>query len=480
MGSRNGSSGETPTVVIVGAGFGGIGLGIRLKAAGIESFTILEKAGGVGGVWRDNSYPGLTCDVPSHLYQFSFEPNFDWSRRFPLRDEILDYLERCADRYGLRDHIRLATEVASADFDEGRARWRVRLVGGEELSADFLVTATGQLSRPSFPHIPGLDGFEGELFHSARWNHDYDLRGKTVAAIGTGASAVQYVPEIVPLVERLHLFQRTPGWVIPKPDRPYRPRERALFRRFPQIVRLSRALAYVRLELITLGFTRARWLVKPMEVGYKRRLREEVPDPEKQAKLVPDYRMGCKRVLISNDYLAALARDEVEIVTERVAGVTGTGVLTDDGRERVVDAIVLGTGFQANDFLAPMAIRGRGGLDLDEAWRDGAEAYLGLAVAGFPNMFMLYGRTRTSGPARSSRCSRARSTTWSTRSGRCAAPAPAGSRSGRRPRPSSTARCRSGWPTASGPPAATAGTGPSRASRQQLGRQRDRVPAPHP
>jgi cation diffusion facilitator CzcD-associated flavoprotein CzcO len=391
MGSHNGSSRETPTVAIVGAGFGGIGLGIALKQAGVESFTILEKAGGVGGVWRDNSYPGLTCDVPSHLYEFSFDPNPDWSRRFPLRDEILAYLERCADRYDLRRHIRLATEVASADFDEDSACWRIRLVGGEELQADFLVTATGQLSRPSFPSIPGLDRFEGELFHSARWNHEYDMRGKTVAAIGTGASAVQYVPEIVPLVERLHLFQRTPGWVIPKPDRPYRPREKTLFRRFPLIVRIDRAVTYARFELITLAFTRAQWLTKPMELGYKRRLRQEIPDPEKQAKLVPDYPPGCKRVLISNDYLPALGRDNVEIVTERVTEVTASGVVTDDGRERPVDAIVLGTGFQATDFLAPMAIRGRGGLDLDDAWRDGAEAYLGLTVAGFPNMFMLYG-----------------------------------------------------------------------------------------
>ena len=382
---------DTPRVAIVGAGFGGLGLGIELKRAGIDSFTIFEKAGGVGGVWRDNSYPGLTCDVPSHLYQFSFEPNHEWTRRFPQRDEILAYLERCTDRYGLRDHLRLATEVASADFDEDTGRWLVRLVGGDAVEVDFLVTATGQLSRPSFPDVPGLDRFEGELFHSARWNHDYDMRGKRVAAVGTGASAVQYVPEIAPLVERLHLFQRTPGWVIPKPDRPYRPREKTLFRRVPLIPRISRRLTFLRFEMFTMAMTRAYWLLKQYELAYKLRVRREVPDPEKRAKLIPSYPMGCKRVLISNDYLPALARENVEIVSERITQVTPPGVVTADGVEREVDAIVLGTGFQANEFLAPMAIRGRGGRDLNDAWRDGAEAYLGLAVSGFPNMFMLYG-----------------------------------------------------------------------------------------
>jgi cation diffusion facilitator CzcD-associated flavoprotein CzcO len=391
MSTRNGSSSDPPTVAIVGAGFGGIGLGIQLKQAGIHGFTIFEKGAGVGGVWRDNSYPGLTVDVPSHLYQYSFEPNHEWTRRFPLRDEILAYLERCASKYGLRDHIQLATEVASADFDEERGRWRIRLVGGEEVEADFLVTATGQLSRPSYPKIPGLDRFEGELFHSARWNHDYDLRGKRVAAIGTGASAVQYIPEIAPLVERLDLFQRTPGWVIPKPDRPYRPRERALFRRVPFVVRLSRRLTFLRFEFFTFAMTRGYWLLRGYEVGYRRRLKKEIPDPELREKLVPNYPMGCKRVLISNDYLPALSRPNVNVITDRIESVTERGVRTADGVEREHDALILGTGFAAHEFLAPMAVRGRGGRDLNEAWRDGADAYLGLAVAGFPNMFMLYG-----------------------------------------------------------------------------------------
>ena len=375
----------------MGAGFGGIGLGIQLKQAGIETFTILEKGAGVGGVWRDNSYPGLTVDVPSHLYQFSFEPNHEWTRRFPLRDEILAYLERCTDRYGLREHIRLGTEVALADFDAERGVWAIALVGGEQVEADFLVTATGQLSRPSYPRIPGLDEFAGELFHSARWNHDYDLGGKRVAAIGTGASAIQYIPEVAKLAKRLHVFQRSPGWVVPKPDRPYRPREKAIFRHVPLVTRISRRLTFLRFEFFTMGMTRGYWMLRPYEYGFKRRLAKEVPDPDLREKLVPSYPLGCKRVLISNDYLPALTRPNVEVVTDRIAAVTPAGVRTEDGLEREVDAIVLGTGFQANEFLAPMAIRGLDGRDLNDAWRDGADAYLGLAVSGFPNMFMLYG-----------------------------------------------------------------------------------------
>ncbi|HEX8065934.1 MAG TPA: NAD(P)/FAD-dependent oxidoreductase [Thermoleophilaceae bacterium] len=391
MSSGNGSRASSPTVVVVGAGFGGIGLGIKLRAAGIESFTILEKADSVGGVWRDNRYPGLTCDIPSHLYSFSFEPKHDWSRRYPRRAEILAYLEHVADKHRLREHVRLRTEVASAEFDEGAGRWRVRTTAGDEIEADVLVTATGQLSRPAYPDVPGLDSFEGTMFHSAEWPEDCDLTGKRVASLGTGASAIQFVPEIAPLVSRLHLFQRSPAWVVPKPDRPYRPRQRALFRRFPWIQALNRWFTYWRFEIVTLGFTKAPWLIKRYQDEYVKRLRKTVPDPELAAKLVPDYPIGCKRVLVSNDYLESLSRPNVELVTERVAEVRPDRVVTDDGVEREVDALILGTGFQANEFLAPMAITGLGGRELDDAWRGGAEAYLGLAVSGFPNMFMLYG-----------------------------------------------------------------------------------------
>jgi cation diffusion facilitator CzcD-associated flavoprotein CzcO len=379
-------------VTIIGAGFGGLGLGIQLKRAGIESFTILEKADGVGGVWRDNSYPGLTCDVPSHFYSFSFELKHDWSRRYPRRDEILAYLEDCTDKYRLRAHLRLGTEVVSADFDEGAAQWRVRTATGEEIVSDFLVSATGQLSRPADPKLPGIASFEGEMFHSARWNHDCDLSGKRVAAVGTGASAVQYIPEIAPRVEKLHVFQRTPGWTVPKPDRPYRPREKALFRRFPWLLRISRTLVFLRFETLNLAFTNTvSWVTKPYEIGHKLRVRRLFRDPELREKLVPDYPLGCKRALVTSEYLTALAEPNVEVVTRPVREIRSSSIVAEDGTEREVDAIVLGTGFQTNDFLAPMAIRGLGGRDLNDAWREGAEAYLGMAVSGFPNMFILYG-----------------------------------------------------------------------------------------
>jgi cation diffusion facilitator CzcD-associated flavoprotein CzcO len=391
MASGNGSKPSTPAVAIVGAGFGGIGLGILLRRAGIESFTIFERADRVGGVWRDNTYPGLTCDVPSHLYSFSFEPKHDWSRRFPHRREILDYLEHCSRKYGIDDHIRFGAEVAAADFDEQRGRWRIRLGDGEEVEADVLVSATGQLSRPAHPEIPGLERFEGPCFHSARWDHDCDLDGKRVAVVGTGASAIQLVPEVAPAVAKLDLYQRSPPWVIAKPDRPYRAWQRRLFARAPWLQRLSRALVYWRFEALSLAFVRAPWLARPAERAYERKLRREISDPELRRRLLPDYPLGCKRVLISNDWLPTLERPNVSVVTEPISEVTADGVITADGVDRPADAIVLATGFKSTDFLSPMQIRGRGGRELNDAWRDGAEAYLGLAVNGFPNMFILYG-----------------------------------------------------------------------------------------
>jgi cation diffusion facilitator CzcD-associated flavoprotein CzcO len=378
-------------VAIVGAGFGGIGLAIRLKEAGIRDITILEKADDVGGVWRDNTYPGLTCDVPSHLYSLSFEPKHDWSRRFPQRAEIHAYLRECVEKYGLGESLRLGTEVAGADFDEGSGRWRIRIAGGEELEADFLVSATGQLSRPSYPDIPGLDDFEGPAFHSARWDHDVDLSGRRVAVVGVGASAIQFVPEIAREAGELVIFQRSPNWVIPKPDRPYRRWQQRLFRRLPWIQSASRIWVWLRFEFFILAFNRFRPLGRLYEWGYRRRIEREVPDPELRDRLVPDYPLGCKRVLISNDWFPTLRRPNVSLVIQPIAEVRPHAVVTADGEEHAADVLVLGTGFTAKDFLAPMEIRGRGGRDLNEAWRDGAEAYLGLTVAGFPNMFMLYG-----------------------------------------------------------------------------------------
>jgi cation diffusion facilitator CzcD-associated flavoprotein CzcO len=380
-----------PRIAIVGAGFGGIGLGIQLKRAGIHSFTILEKAGGVGGVWRDNTYPGLTCDVPSHLYSFSFAPKHDWSCRFPRQREILDYLESCARDNGLLEHMRFETEVGAADFDEESGSWRIRTSGGEEFEADVLVSATGQLSRPAYPDIPGLEGFEGKVFHSACWDHDFDLRGKRVAVVGTGASAIQFVPEIASAVEKLTLFQRTPPWLVRKPDRPYPEWERALYKRLPWLQSLSRARDYWYYESLILVLTRAKWLGKPFEMAFDRRLRRELPDPDLRDRLRPSYPIGCKRILLTNDWLETLARPNVEVVTEGIEEVGADMVVATGGAEHPVDAIILATGFKTTDFLSPMKITGLGGRDLNDAWRDGAEAHLGLTVSGFPNMFMIYG-----------------------------------------------------------------------------------------
>ena len=381
----------TPRVVIVGAGFGGIGLGIRLKLAGIDSFTILERAEGIGGVWRDNSYPGLTCDIPSHLYSLSSEPNPDWSRLYSPRDEILAYQERLVTKYGLGRHIRLGTGVANADFDEGDGIWRVTTEDGEVLEADVFVCATGQLSRPAPAPLPGIESFEGPSFHSSRWDHDTDLAGKRVAVVGTGASAIQLVPEIADEVERLHVFQRSAPWVVPKNDRAYSKLEKRLFRRYPVIQRMVRRRQFWTFELFAWAITRGQRLKRFLESQALRRIEKEVPDSGLRERLMPQYPIGCKRVLVSDDWYATLVRPDVELVTEAVTEVGSDRIVTSDGVERPVDVIILATGFRTTEFLAPMEIAGIGGRDLNEAWRDGADAYLGMTVSGFPNLFMLYG-----------------------------------------------------------------------------------------
>src|SRR3954447_17982866 len=378
-------------VAVVGSGFAGIGMGVALQRAGVRSFTIFDRAEGVGGVWRDNTYPGLTCDVPSHLYSFSFEPKRDWSKRFSPRQEIHAYLEHCVRKYGLAEHLRLQTDIARASFDEDTRRWRLETAGGETVEADVVITATGQLSRPSMPSIPGLDSFQGTAFHSARWRQDHDLTGREVAVIGTGASAIQFVPEIAPQVGRLHVFQRSAPWVIPKNDREYPERARRLIERVPLVQSAARLGWFAYFEALITGFVGPRVMLAPIWLSHKAMLHWQVRERRLRAKLKPSYTLGCKRVLISSDYYKALVRPNVELITEPITEITPTGVVTDDGRERKVDTIIFGTGFRATEFLSPMEVRGLGGRDLNDAWSDGAEAFLGMAVAGFPNFFMLYG-----------------------------------------------------------------------------------------
>jgi cation diffusion facilitator CzcD-associated flavoprotein CzcO len=378
------------SVVIIGAGFGGIGMAIRLKQAGVHDLVVLEKADELGGTWRDNTYPGAACDIPSRLYSFSFAPKTGWSRKFPTQREILDYLRGCADSYGVTPHIRFGTEVVGAAFDEDSAEWRVRTAGGE-LTAQVLISACGQLSRPAMPRIEGMDTFTGTSFHSARWNHGFDLTGKRVAVIGTGASAIQFVPPVAERASRLHVFQRSAPYIIDKPDRPYAAWERALLDRVPPLRALDRAKIYLALEARALAFVKYPRLMAGAVKVSRRHLSEHVRDSDLRRALTPDYPMGCKRILLSDDYYQALTRPEVELVTDPIERITPTGVTTHDGTERPVDAIIYGTGFEAGAFLAPMRITGRGGRELTDAWRDGAQAYLGIMVSGFPNLFLLYG-----------------------------------------------------------------------------------------
>lgn len=374
-----------PHVAVIGSGFAGIGLAVELRRAGFTRVTIFEKAPEVGGVWRDNTYPGAACDVPSHLYSYSFEPNPEWTMRFATQPEILRYLRECVDKHGLAPHLRLNTEVVGAEYDEARAKWVVRTGDGEQVEADVLVPAIGQLSRPSSPRLPGLDGFRGRAFHSARWDHDYELAGKRVGVVGTGASAVQFIPAIADRVEQLTVFQRSAPYVVPKPDRVYRRRHG----RWPQ--QLARFGFWSFFEFAALGLTRAKAVGGLFALVARHHLRKQVGEEAKRQALRPDHQIGCKRVLFSNTYYPALTKPTVRIERERIEEVTAHGLRTADGTEHELDAIIFGTGFEATRFLAPMTVRGSGGRDLADTWEQGAHAYLGMAVPGFPNMFLMYG-----------------------------------------------------------------------------------------
>jgi cation diffusion facilitator CzcD-associated flavoprotein CzcO len=377
-------------VAVIGAGFSGLGTAIRLKQRGLEDFVVLERHDDVGGTWWANTYPGCTCDVPSHLYSFSFAPNPEWSHTYSPQPEIRAYLQRIAAQFDLYPQIRLGTTVTGADWDEEAGRWRVETSGGT-VSARVLVAGVGPLTEPRVPDLPGLDEFEGAVFHSARWDHDHDLRGERVAAIGTGASAIQFVPAIQPEVAKLCVFQRSAPWVLPHFNRPISERERRLYRRLPALQKLVRANVYLARELLVLGFVKQPRLMRLPERIARRHMRAQVSDPALLKRVTPDYTIGCKRVLPSNHWYPALAAPNVELVDTPISAVRAHSILTADGTERAVDAIIFGTGFHAADMPIGNWVRGRDGKLLADAWEGSPRAYLGTAMPGFPNLFVLLG-----------------------------------------------------------------------------------------
>ncbi len=381
---------EHVRVAVVGTGFGGLGAGVRLRREGITDFLILERADAVGGTWRDNSYPGCTCDVPSHLYSFSFAPNPRWPRTFSGQPHIRAYLEHVTETFGLRPHIRFGCELLGARWDRATARWELRTTRGE-LTADVLVSATGPLSDPKIPDIPGLADFPGRVFHSSRWDHDYDLKGKRVAVVGTGASAIQIVPAIQPEVKRLTVLQRTPPWVMPRMDRAIGAAERWLHGTVPATAKARRGLLWLIREFQVGAFVKRPQLMKATEQLAKSHLRRAVKDPVLRAKLTPDYRIGCKRILLSNDYYPALVQPNTEVVASALAQVRGSLIVTADGAEREVDAIVFGTGFHVTDMPIGERIAGADGRTLAEHWKDGMAALRGSTVDGFPNLLLIIG-----------------------------------------------------------------------------------------
>jgi len=378
-------------IAIVGAGFAGLGAAIRLRQEGIDDFVVFEKNGDVGGTWWDNSYPGCRCDVPSHLYSFSFALNPEWTNTYSPQPEIWAYLRHTAERFGVLPHIRLNTAVTDAAWDSVDGRWRIETTDGVH-TADVLIGGNGALSEPSTPDIPGLDRFQGKAFHSARWDVNEQVAGKRVAVIGTGASAIQIVPSIQPEVAQLHVFQRTPPWVPPHSARPITDIERTIYKRVPAAQRAVRALVYWTRELLAFGMTRNPRLLKPVRRVAIRHLHDQVKDPTLRRKLTPTYTPGCKRLLPSNDYYPALTKDNVEVVTEAITEVKEHTIVTVDGTEREIDVLVLATGFHVTDNPMMERIRGRDGRSLLEQWRtSGAQAYLGTTVPNFPNLFLLAG-----------------------------------------------------------------------------------------
>ena len=382
-------------MAIVGGGFGGVGAATMLRREGYEDVAVFEKAERVGGVWHHNTYPGAACDIPSHLYEFSFAPN-RWSRRYAPQAEIQAYVEGVARHFGVLEKVRTGTEVRSASWNEERGRWRLETSGGPH-EAEVLLTACGQLSVPQVPPIPGLESFQGPAFHTAEWRHDVDLAGKRVAVVGTGCSAIQVVPAIQPQVAQLDVYQRSPGWTFPKGDYAYPAWTHTLFKRLPQLRRLDRASIQAFQEFGAAAMTSQPWLLPVLRAIARRQINSAIADPELRSKVTPSDEVGCKRIMLTDEWYPALAQPNVELVAERIETVTPDGIRAAGGSERAADAIVLATGFASHDFVAPMEIEGRDGRSLSAEWSEVARAYLGLTVPGFPNMFLLYGPNTNGG-----------------------------------------------------------------------------------
>jgi cation diffusion facilitator CzcD-associated flavoprotein CzcO len=392
----NGRRPQSHSIAVVGAGFGGVGAAVMLRRAGYDDVTVFERGERVGGVWHHNTYPGAACDIPSHLYEFSFAPNPHWSRRYAPQAEIQDYLEDVARRHGVLDRIRTGIEVQRAEWDGARNRWTLQTSGGPH-EADVLITACGQLSLPTVPPLPGLETFEGPAFHTAQWRHDVDLAGKRVAVIGTGCSAIQVVPAIQPQVAQLDVYQRSPGWTFPRLDFAYKERTKRLFARYPAFQRLDREAIFAFQELAAAAMTRQRWLRPAFRAVGRLQINHAIKDPELRRKVTPKDELGCKRVMLTDDWYPALTQPNVELVTDRIEAMTPGGIRTVDGTERSADVLVLATGFASHAFTAPMEIVGGGGRTLANEWGEVPRAYLGLSVPGFPNMFLLYGPNTNGG-----------------------------------------------------------------------------------
>lgn len=383
---------QSTQVAIIGAGFGGLAMAIRLIQANIHDFIILEKANDVGGTWRENQYPGAACDVQSHMYSLSFAPKTDWSKRYAEAPEIFDYIQDLIQEYDLKKYIQFNQEVISAQYDEDHFNWHLALKNGQQIDAQFVIFASGPLHVPQIPQIKGIEKFKGEVFHSSQWNHKYNLNQKNVASIGTGGSAIQYIPEIAAKVKNLYVLQRTPAWVIPRDERAYNTLDKKLFQRFEWFRKLHRARLYWSNE------SRVVPIVKPQIMKYGQKLAEafikfQVKDQQTAKKLIPDYVMGCKRILISNKYFPTFNRDNVELITDAIQEITEDSIITKDGKARQIDCLIYGTGFITDPriYLKSFDCYGENGLELKQAWKDGAESYYGVITKGFPNLFQLLG-----------------------------------------------------------------------------------------